>query len=155
MKGKNYVYFERLYIENNKQYIPIPIRFSAMQQVGNLPISIYEYRKDGDIDAYCLLKDLSLVLDKIHVEYSVKGYEWQEYFDWLHDGLCDEFGDLEVEKRSRFQFVNDLRERKTHKVIHYILDNIDKYYVYFMKTDCEYYWLYNLYNDAKNGVVMQ
>lgn len=153
MKGKNYSYFENCYFEKNKPYIPVPITFKADTNIGNLPISTYNYRKDGTVEAYCLLKDLEMVSNKIQLEYKVKGYDWKEYLDWLHDGLCDEFGDLEVEKRSRFNIVNDMRERTTHKVIHYILDNIDKYCGYFLKTDCDYEWLYALYDDAKLGEI--
>lgn len=166
-KGKNYTYFEECYIENNYPYIPINIEFSYSEydkanklDCSNL-IGIYEISEEKDcIRGYCLNKDLNKVSRILKLNHDLTGEDSGEYLSWLHDCLMDEFGDMEVEKGNYFEwfwnidFMNKIREDKVHRVIHFIMDNIDKYCGYFINTDCgDYEWLYALYDDAKDGYV--
>ena len=150
MKGKNYSFLENCYIEKNYPYIPIAIecKYKYYDAASKLEldstIGIYDISENKDyIKAYCLNKDLNRVSTILKLEYDVTGKESNEYLDWLHDGLYDDFSDMEV----------DNKDYASHCVIHYILDNIDRYCGYFIKADCDYEWLYSLYDDAKDGIV--
>lgn len=161
IKGKNYSYMENVYITKNYPYIPVYIecswseydRANKLCLDGTIGICDMSDKKDY-VKGYCLVKDLDKVSKILNFTSNIVGKEGNEYLDWLHDTLCDEFGDIIADgNRSRFGFINDMREKNRHKVIHFIIDNINKYYGYFINCDTEYEWLYWLYNNARDGIV--
>ena len=152
-----YSYFENSYKEKNYPHIPVMInadykyinRAYRLQEKGLVGIEDAS-EKRNTLTLWCLSKDLESVNDIIPFKDDILGKDGSEYLDWLHDGLCDTFGDSEVEKTSRFDFINDKRDKRKHSIIHYILDNIDEYYTYFIDCDSEYEWIYNMYSNVKD-----
>ncbi|MGL5330895.1 MAG: hypothetical protein ACRDD7_16650 [Peptostreptococcaceae bacterium] len=167
-KGEGYIYTENYYIEKNYPYIPINLEcgFNEYRKADRLDteglIGMYDTSDEKDyIRFYCLPKNLDRVGKVLNIRWHgiTRDEDGNEHHDWLHDTLCDEFHDLEVEKSKHFEWLwntdamRKIRENNIHKVIHFILDNIDKYYGYFINCDQDYEWLYALYDDAKEGYV--